>query len=90
METIKTYRLEYNENQMYFHLDDYTHEPNTNGWFTIAEHCTDIEFQIFNAYLNRIKNGRIVFEKEYLLKSISEVTIFLKNLAEYGLIITKA
>jgi len=78
-----TYRLEFNEKQQFFHLDDYTHEENTFGWFTITEHCTDIEFMIFEAYVNRVKKDKLT--KEYLLKCLSEVTAFIKNVMEYGL-----
>jgi hypothetical protein len=78
-----TYRLEFNEKQQHFHLDNYTHEQNTNGWFTITENCTDFEFKIFKAYVNRIKKGKLT--KEYLLKSKSEVIVLLENLYESNL-----
>lgn len=78
---MNTYRLEFNEQQQQFHLDDYTHEADANGWFTITEHCTDLEFKIFEAYVNRTKVDRLT--KEYLLKSIDEIRVFINNLIEY-------
>ena len=52
----KTYRLEFNESSKNFHLDNYTHQENTHGWCTIMESCTDLEFFIFESYVNRIPN----------------------------------
>ncbi len=87
MEPIKTYRLEFNEKQQCYHMDDGHHEPGTHGWFTISEHCSDIEFHIFDAYVNRVKIDKLT--KEYLLQCLSEVEGFIKNLTEYRLAITK-
>lgn len=85
MET--TYRLEFNERQQHFHLDNYTHEADTHGWVTITEHCSDMEFHIFEAYVNRTKVVKLT--TEYLLKSLSEIKGFMSNLMEYKLAITK-
>ena len=83
-----TYRLEFNEKQQYFHLDSYTHQPNTFGWFTISENCSELEFQIFEAYVNRAKIKKLT--KEYLLKSSIELNAFQANLREYNLAIGKS
>ena len=85
MET--TYRLEFNEKQQHFHLDNYTHDADMHGWFTITEHCSDMEFHRFEAYVNRTKVDKLT--KEYLLKSLSEIKGFINNLMEYKLAITK-
>lgn len=37
----KYYRLEFNEKQQKFHLDNYTHDPDTFGWFTLEEKAED-------------------------------------------------
>ncbi len=79
----QTYRLEFNEKQQHFHLDNYTHEPNTFGWVTLTEHCTDKEFKIFEAFINRNKSKRLT--KEYVLRSFTELKGFYKNLLEYGI-----
>ena len=79
----KTYRLEFNEKQQNFHLDNYTHEPNTFGWFTITDHCSELEFKIFEAYVNRVEIDKLT--KEYLLKCLSEIKGFMDNLQEYKL-----
>lgn len=83
METL--YRLEFNEKQQHFHMDNYTHIENTHGWFTIFEHCTDTEFEIYESYVNRIKQKSLT--KEYLLKCAIELKGFMNNLSEYKLII---
>ena len=76
------YRLEYNEKQQHFHLDNYTHEPNTHGWFTIVDYCSDLEFKIFESYVaaREVKP----YTKEFLLQCLSESKQFLEHLIEYG------
>lgn len=83
-----TYRLEFNEEQQGFHLDNGTHEPNTYGWFTIFEQCTDFEFYLYESYVNRIPKKRLT--KKYLLKSAVEVERLMSNLREYGVSINWA
>jgi len=80
-----TYRLEFNEKQQLFHLDNFTHEEGTHGWFTILKHCTVDEFVVYEAFVNRIPNKKLT--KEYLLKCASEVKRFTNNLLEYGFIV---
>ena len=81
------YRLEFNEKQQHFHLDRGTHDTNTHGWFTVFENCTDREFKIYEAFVNRVQKKKLT--KEYLLKCAIEVKGFTSNLLEYNLIITK-
>jgi len=76
----KTYRLEFNEKQQNYHLDNYTHEENTHGWFTVFENCTTLEFRIFESYVKRINKKKLT--KEYILKSATEIKIFMANLLE--------
>jgi len=73
----KTYRLEFNEKQQCFHLDNFTHEEGTHGWFTIFEHCTDDEFKVYDAYVNLKPKKKLT--KEYLLKCATEMKLFIKN-----------
>ena len=77
------YRVEFNEKQQNFHLDRGTHEENTYGWFTIYEKATNDEFHIYEAYVNRIKKGKLT--KDYLLQCRAELNGFLQNLSEYDL-----
>lgn len=84
----KTYRLEFNEKQQNFHLDNFTHKEAKHGWFTIFEHCTDIEFKVYEAFVNRIPNKKL--SKEYLLKCATEVKGFTNNLLEYGLVVGRS
>ncbi len=81
------YRLDFNEENQTFHLDNYTHKAGTNGWVTICENCTDYEYKILLCYANIIPNKKLT--EEYLLKCLSEVKIFLDNMIQYGLSIER-
>ncbi|MDB4789584.1 hypothetical protein OAG47_01700 [Verrucomicrobiales bacterium] len=78
----KKYRLEFNEAQQSFHLDNYTHTEGKHGWFTIFEYCTDLEFKVYESFVNR-KLEKKKLTKEYLLKCAGEVKRFWDNLEEY-------
>lgn len=84
MET--TYRVEFNQHQQCFHFADHSDEANTNGWVTVIENCTDLEYLVFKAYYNRITQERITLE--YLLQCVSEVESFMNKLIEYGLVVS--
>jgi len=82
MEDNRIYRLEFNEKQQGFHLENNPNHPENHcGWFTIFQHCTDTEFRIFESYVNRIKKRKLT--KKYLLKSADEIKVFMKNLIEW-------
>jgi hypothetical protein len=83
----RLYRLEFNEKQQHFHLDNYTHEPNTHGWTTIMEQCDDDTFKIYDSYVHRIKKKKI--NVDYLMLCKSEMDGFLTNLLEYNFDIYK-
>ena len=85
MEKWEIFRLEFNEKQQQFHSDNFTHEANTHGWFTIFDYCTDNEFHIYEAYVKRIPKKTLT--KEYLLKCATEVEAFMDNLSEKSLVI---
>ena len=76
------FRLEYNEKQQLFH-HNYTRIENTNDWFTVYEECTDIHFEIFESYVNRIPKTKLT--KDYLVNSVTELQGFLDNLSQYKL-----
>ncbi len=84
---MEIYRLEFNEDQQAFHLDNFTHAENENGWVTIFNFCTDLEFKIYESYVNRIKQDKLT--KEYLFKCAIELKGFMNNLIEYKLNISK-
>lgn len=84
----RTYRLEFNEKQQYFHLDNFTHEENTHGWFTIFEHCTDFELKVYQAYVYRIPKKKLT--KAYLTQCAIEIKGFMNKLTEYKLIISNS
>jgi hypothetical protein len=83
----RTYRLEFNEKQQRFNLDNFTAEENTHGWFTIFAHCTDLEFKVYEAFVNRVPNKQLT--KEYLLQCAEEIKGFTSNLMEYGLVVSR-
>jgi hypothetical protein len=80
------YRLEFNNEQQKFHLDtNNTHDPNSHGWVTVVDHCTNTEFRILEAYANRIPGQKIT--AEYLHQCLVEVKQFMYNLMEYNIAI---
>lgn len=83
----RTYRLEFSEAQQHFHLDNYSHIENTHGWVTIVEKCTDDEFKMIEAYVNRTSREKLTVE--YLRESLEELMGFIANLKEYNIEITK-
>ena len=55
----KNYRLEFNQEQQHFRLDNYTHEEYTNGWITVFEFCTDLEFKFLKSYIEVHAKGKL-------------------------------
>lgn len=82
----RTYRLEFSVSQQHFHLDNYTHEENTHGWITILDNCSDMEFHIFESYINRKRLD--ILTNEFLLKSVLELKTFMSNLMKHKLAIS--
>lgn len=87
METIETFRVEFNEKGQAFHhaYAFQNKKPNTFGWKTVTEHCTDKEFMIFKAYLKREKKEKYTYE--YVLKSFTELKSFWNELLNYNITI---
>ena len=85
------YRVEFNETQQTFHLEwldkPYVKEPNTHGWFTVIEKCNDLDFQIFESFVNRIPLETL--DKKYLLKCVYELERFKANLSSYEISIQR-
>ena len=83
------FRLEFNEKQQAFH-HAYPHQkhtiPNTHGWVTIADYCTDDEFLIFECYLERIPKKKLT--TEYVMQSMAEIKSFTNNLikSNFGIV----
>jgi hypothetical protein len=74
----KTYRLEFNEEKQKFHLDNY--DRDTPGWETVFEHCSDLEWRIFESYVHRIPKSKLT--NKYVFDCANEIQIFMKNLIE--------
>jgi hypothetical protein len=80
------FRVEFNEDQQGFHLELHGKsmvQPNTHGWKTIIENCSDDYFKIFKAYASRLEKEKLTVD--YLLQSAQELENFLKNLLEYNI-----
>lgn len=83
----KIWRLEFSEKQQWLRLDNGSHPENTNGFTTIYSQCTDLDYKILEAYINRVQ--RDVITVQYILKCAVELTSFTSNLNEYNLKISK-
>ena len=89
---MESYRLEFSEEQQWLRLDNYSQKENTDGFLTIKEKCSDLEFKIFEAFLTRtdglnIKDSKIKYRNVDLLEAIQEIDVFVKSLNEYNLVI---
>ena len=82
LETV--YVLEFNEAQQNYHYNSGKREQGTNGWATVADKCTDVEFKVFESLVNaRLGDSKKTVKQ---LKAIfKEAKVFTKTLAEYGL-----
>jgi hypothetical protein len=80
----KLFRLEFNEKQQNFHhaYPESNEEPDTFGWVTIAEQCSDEDFWVFESFVNRTERK---LTKKYLIQQFSELRVFIKKLTEYNL-----
>jgi len=81
------FRLEFNEKQQAFHHDNYTHEPETNGWITIKDRCLhDFAYQ-FEAFLYAKKLERVT--ESDVLNALTEFDTFEENLLKINRHIAK-
>ena len=86
---LTTFRVEFNEKTQKFH-HAYAHQqtkPNTNGWRTVMDRCTDDEFVIVIAFLRRRNNKKMTID--YIIKSIDELKQFYTNIRNAGFSIIK-
>jgi len=77
MKEVGYYRVEFKEDSQNWHLDNGNAIPNTNGWYTVIEHCDDFYFKFFENYIKRESKP---YTKKYLLKSAKEVSDLISNL----------
>ena len=70
-----TYRLEYNNNEKRFFLNcNRRCRENTNGYITIFENITDLEFAVFEEYLFAMRE-----KAEWSNKFVKESAIFIRR-----------
>ena len=73
-----TYRLEYNDNQKKFFLNyNRRCRQNTNGYITICEDITDVEFAVFEEYLLTMRE-----RAEWSDGFVKESEIFIRQFTE--------
>lgn len=84
------YRLEFSEEQQNFHLAVHD-DPgeNTNGYYTILNNCSELQKDVFKAFLWRNEEEGVDGEKKrYSLEEVREAAKellgFLKNLEYYN------
>ena len=77
-----TYRLEYNNDLKRFFLNyNKRCRQNTNGYITIFEDITDVEFAVFVEYLKTMRE-RVEWSDEFVKDSATFISRFTKNLSD--------
>jgi hypothetical protein len=66
------FRLEFSESRQVFHLDNYTHQENTHGWFTICD-VTDKDFKIIKSYLEIFKGEKTKEQMHLFINKLMEL-----------------
>ena len=84
-----TYRLEYSDNQKKFFLN-YNRRclQNTNGYITIFENITDIEFTIFEEYLFTMRD-KSKWDNKFVIDASIFIPKFTRNLLNRNIIFSK-
>ena len=84
-----TYRLEYNNNQKRFFLN-YNRRclQNTNGYITIFEDITDLEFAVFEEYLFTMRE-KSKWSDKFVKDSAMFISRFTENLLNRNISFSK-
>jgi hypothetical protein len=77
------YRLEFNEDQQLFHLDNGTHKEGSFGWITITPSFSSEDLIIFESWLRR--SNRKKYTAKFLIKELTNLLFFRDELHKYGL-----
>lgn len=84
-----TYRLEYSNNQKRFFLNyNRRCRQNTNGYITIFEDITDVEFTIFEEYLFTARE-KSEWSNKFVRDSAIFISRFTKNLLNRNISFSK-
>ena len=84
-----TYRLEYSNNQKRFFLNyNRRCRQNTNGYITIFENITDIEFTIFEEYLFTMRD-KSKWDNKFVIDASIFIPKFTRNLLNRNIIFSK-
>lgn len=86
---IKTYRVEYNDNQKKFFLNENEKcRENTNGYITIFNSITCLGFEVFEAYLLAMRD-KSEWSDKFVKGSARSISRFTKNLLNRNIIFSK-
>lgn len=84
-----TYRLEYSDNQKKFFLNyNRRCRQNTNGYITILEDITDMEFAIFEEYLFTMRE-KSEWDNKFVIDASIFIPKFTRNLLDRNIIFSK-
>ena len=84
-----TYRLEYSNNQKKFFLNyNRRCRQNTNGYITIFEDITDVEFAVFEEYLYTMRD-KSKWDNKFVIDASIFIPKFTKNLLNRDIIFSK-
>lgn len=84
-----TYRLEYNNDLKRFFLNyNKRCRQNTNGYITIFEDITDVEFAIFEEYLFTMRE-KSEWSNDFVKDSATFISRFTKNLSDRNISFSK-
>lgn len=84
-----TYRLEYNNDLKRFFLNANKRcRQNTNGYITIFEDITDVEFAVFEEYLFTMRE-KSKWDNKFVIDSAVFISRFTKNLSDRNISFSK-
>ena len=84
-----TYRLEYSNNQKRFFLNyNRRCRQNTNGYITIFEDITDVEFAVFEEYLYTMRD-KSKWDNKFVIDASIFIPKFTRNLLDRDIIFSK-
>ena len=84
-----TYRLEYSNEQKKFFLNyNRRCRQNTNGYITIFEDITDMEFAVFEEYLFTMRE-KAEWSDKFVIDASVFIAKFIRNLLDRNIIFSK-
>ena len=82
------YRVEFNEEQQAFHLSrGNADRPNTNGWWTVVDSCSDQMYWEFICMLETLHEKP--YDRKKILNAHAKLAVFWDKLSKNRLLIVK-